>query len=68
LSITLRYNPAWCPEGVAEEDLVVAYFDVVGQEWVPLPSTVDTEDNIIRAGVSGFTMVAILAEGGPQGR
>lgn len=62
LILTFEYDPASCPKGVDEEDLVIAYFDVLRQEWVPLESTVDTENNTITAEVSGFTYFAILVK------
>ncbi|MDP2730108.1 MAG: hypothetical protein Q8O55_06475 [Dehalococcoidales bacterium] len=39
LTLTIEYDPADIPEGVAEEDLVIAYWD--GTEWVVLDSVVD---------------------------
>jgi len=62
LILTIEYDPASCPKGITKEDLVIAYFDVVRQEWVLLPSTVDTENNTVTAQVSHFTIFAILAK------
>ena len=61
ITITLSYNPASIPEGVAEEDLFVAFYDVSTGQWVVLPSTVDTENNTITVEVSGFTKFAVYS-------
>ena len=61
ITITLSYNPASIPEGVAEEDLFVAFYDVSTGQWVVLPSTVDTENNTITVKVSGFTKFAVYS-------
>ena len=61
ITITLNYDPASIPEGVAEEDLFVAFYDVSTGQWVVLPSTVDTENNTITVEVSGFTKFAVYS-------
>lgn len=61
ITITLNYDPASIPEGVAEEDLFIAFYNVPTGQWVTLPSTVDTEDNTVTVEVSGFTMFAIYS-------
>ncbi|GAI11022.1 unnamed protein product, partial [marine sediment metagenome] len=48
------------PEGVAEEDLVIAYYDEEAGEWVELDCVVDTVNNIITASVAHFTTFAII--------
>jgi hypothetical protein len=60
--ITLAYDPSLCPEGVAEEDLTIAYFDVETGKWVECECEVDIVNNIITAHVSHFTMFAVMAE------
>jgi len=63
LSITLEYDPALCPEGVAEENLVIAYYDVEMGKWVDLGHVVvDKETHRITAQVSHFTVFAILGK------
>jgi len=49
------------PEGVAPEDLVIAYWD--GDEWVELDSEVDIENSTITiiADVDHFTTFAVIA-------
>jgi len=48
------------PEGVAPEDLVIAYYDEEAGEWVELDCVVDTENNTITADVEHFTTFAII--------
>jgi len=55
------YNPDDIPEGVAEGDLVLAYYDEDAGVWVELDCDVDTENNIITAYITGFTTFAIIA-------
>ena len=54
-----EYNPDELAEGVAEEDLVIAYYDE--NKWITLDSVVDTESNTITAFVHHFTEFAVLA-------
>jgi len=55
------YDPDALPEGVAEEDLVIAYYDEDAGEWVDLPCTVDPVTHTVTAAVSHFTTFAIIA-------
>ncbi len=55
------YDPEALPEDVAEEDLVIAYYDEEAGEWVELDCVVDTENNTITASVEHFTTFAIIA-------
>ena len=59
--ITLTYDPAQIPEGVAEEDLVIAWWDKEAGEWVELLSVVNPVTNTITAEISHFTPFTILA-------
>ncbi len=61
MTITLEYDPAQIPEGVAEEDLVVAVYNSGTGEWEYLPVTVDTENNTVTADVRHFTVFSILS-------
>ena len=59
----MTYDPAALPEGVAAEDLVLAYYDEVSGEWVELTDiVVDTVNNTVSGTTSHFTQFAILAE------
>ncbi len=62
ITVNFTYDPAEIPEGVSEEDLVIAVWDEDAGKWVKLEScTVDPETNIIAAPVSHFTAFTILA-------
>jgi hypothetical protein len=65
ITITLNYDPGQIPAGVAEEDLVIAYYNVATGQWVILPSTVDTVNNTITAEVSHLTLFAVYAPAAP---
>ena len=62
ITLTWRYDPSALPEGVAEEDLVSAYYDEEAGRWVELDCTVDTTGNAITASLSHFTAFAIIAD------
>jgi hypothetical protein len=65
IEITLHYDPAQVPDGVAEEDLVVAYYNIATGQWVILPSSVDTVGHTITATVDHLTLFAVYASSGP---
>jgi hypothetical protein len=60
LTLTLNYDPAALPAGVAEEDLVIAYYDTITGKWVELQCVVDTVNNKITASVPHYTTFAII--------
>ena len=60
ITLEYTYDPAEIPEDVAEEDLVLAYYDEETGEWVELDCVVDTENNTITADVEHFTTFAII--------
>jgi len=62
ITIRLYYDPEKVPEGIAEKDLVIAYYNVSTQQWVVLPSTVDTDANIVTAETDHLTLFAVYAE------
>lgn len=59
--LTWSYDPADIPEGIAEDTLVIAYYDETAGEWVELECVVDAENNTITALVSHFTTFAIVS-------
>ncbi len=61
ITLTFTYDPDDIPEGVAEENLVIALWDEAAGEWVNLVATVDPETNTITAKVSHFTAITVLA-------
>ena len=65
--ITLKYtyDPAEVPEGVAEEDLVIAYYDEDAGEWVECECTCDPGTHCITASVTHFTTFATIAPAPP---
>ena len=63
ITITMTFDPASLPEGVLPEDVVIAYYDAVTDEWIELADiVVDTENNTVSGTTSHFTQFAILAE------
>ncbi|MBA7563940.1 hypothetical protein ES708_05602 [subsurface metagenome] len=60
ITLEYTYDPDDIPEGVAEKDLVIAYYDEYAGKWVELICTVDTANNTITAYVDHFTTFAIL--------
>lgn len=61
ITISLDYDPALIPDGVAEKDLVIAYYNISTKQWVILPSTVDVVNHVIEAEVSHTTLFAVYA-------
>jgi hypothetical protein len=59
ITLTFKYTEADIPEGVNEQDLVIAYWD--GGQWVSLTTTVSAAANTASAEVAHFTPFAILA-------
>lgn len=58
ITLSWSYDSDAVPEGVAEENLVLAYY--LDGEWVGLECVVNTDDNTITASVSHFTTFAII--------
>jgi len=62
ITITLHYDPGQVAAlGLAEENLKIALYNAATGEWQVLDSIVDTENNIITAEVSEFTMFAVYS-------
>jgi hypothetical protein len=60
LSLTLQYDAATVPEGVAENDLTIAYFDEEAGVWIELQGRVDTAASTVTARVPHFTTFAVV--------
>ncbi|GAI76990.1 unnamed protein product, partial [marine sediment metagenome] len=60
ITFTWSYDPDALPEGVAEKDLVLAYYDKDAGKWVELDCVVDTKNNTITASVKHFTTFALI--------
>jgi hypothetical protein len=65
MTLILQYDPALCPEGMAQEDLVIAYYDAQAGKWVQLECTVHTTSHTITAQVSRLNLFAILGKTAP---
>ena len=63
ITLTINYDPARLPQGVAEEDLYIAYWD--GSNWLALTTTVDTEANTLSCEPSHFTAFAVIGAVAP---
>jgi len=62
ITLAFTYDPSLIPEGVNEENLVIAVWDKTTGEWVVLEGcTVDLDSHTISAPVSHFTAFSILA-------
>lgn len=60
IELEIRYDPSQIPDGIDEEDLLIAYYDVEAAEWLELDGVVDTVGNTVTAEVSQLTAFAIL--------
>ena len=66
VTLTWDYEPADVPSGVAEEDLVLGYYDEDAGSWVVLEEfVVETLDMNITALVTHLTTFAIIAPAAP---
>ena len=65
ITLTWSYDPNDIPDAVAEEDLVLAWYDEAGDKWVELDCVVDTENNTITASIKHFTTFAIIGAAAP---
>ena len=65
ITLIWGYNPADVPSGIAEEDLILAYYDEDSNEWVKLSSEVNLANNVITASVDHFTDFAVIAAASP---
>ncbi len=60
ITLTQSYDPNDIPEGVAEEDLILAWYDEAGDRWIELDGVVYTGSNTIMAAIEHFTTFAII--------
>ncbi len=60
ITLTWRYDLNDIPEGVAEEDLGLAWYDEAADKWVELDCVVDIRNNTITASIEHFTTFAII--------
>jgi len=60
LMLTWRYDLWAIPEDFTEDDLSLAYYDDVAEQWVEVPSVVNSQDQTIAADVAHFTTFAVI--------
>jgi len=58
ITLTATYDPQGLPQGVAEDDLYIAYWD--GSQWLTLETTVNTEADTASCQLSHFTVFAVI--------
>ena len=61
VTLTWSYDPTDIPNGVAEEELGITYYDEDAASWQELESMVNPETNTITAPVGHFTTFAVIA-------
>jgi len=67
ITVTMSYAAAAIPAGVAEEDLVLAYYDAATGTWVEFTGiVVDPVNHVISGKTSHFTQFAVLAKAKPD--
>jgi hypothetical protein len=65
ITLTFTYDESLIPAGVAEENLVLAFWDASSGAWVNLECTVNPATNTITAKISHFTPFTVLAYTSP---
>jgi len=58
ITVTFAYDPNELPEDANENEVVITTFD--GEEWLQLPTEVDTENNTLSAEVRHFSYFSAL--------
>ena len=61
VTLTWRYDPADIPDGVDEEELVIAYYDEDADEWQELEFEVDPGSDTLSAYIDHFSTFAVIA-------
>lgn len=60
-TLTFSYSPSQLPQGFSPNNLTVARWDSLNNQWIYLESTIDTENGTVNALVSHFTTFTVLA-------
>jgi len=63
IEIVFTYEPGEIPEGVLEEELIIAFCDEDSGEWIQVPAVVDADNNTVTAQISHFTTYAVIGKG-----
>jgi hypothetical protein len=62
ITIVMKYDPAAVPEGVAENELTLAYYDTASSIWKTLSDVVvDTVNHTVSGKAIHFTLFSVLA-------
>jgi len=65
IKLILHYEPPGLSDDIDDKDLVIAYWDQGSQEWVVLPSVINTVAETVTAQLSHSSMFAMLATAPP---
>jgi hypothetical protein len=65
VSLNFSYDPWLIPPRVAEEELVMGYYDEATAQWLVLPSVVDMDSHIISAPIDHLSTFAVIAPNPP---
>ncbi|MFC1898817.1 helix-turn-helix domain-containing protein [Chloroflexota bacterium] len=60
IALTISYDPDDLPEGVDEEDLVLAWWDADAGEWIEVTTILDTENSTLTVMIDHFTIYGII--------
>ncbi|MBI4286690.1 MAG: DUF4399 domain-containing protein [Chloroflexi bacterium] len=60
ITITMKYDPAKLPAGVADSELFIAFWD--GAKWTALESTVDAAADTVSARATHFTVFGLMGK------
>ncbi len=61
VTLTWSYDPADIPDGVAEEDLVIAYYDEDAARWQELEFEIDPGSDTLTTYIDRFSTFAVIA-------
>ncbi len=63
VTLTMTYDPATLPAGVSENQLYIAYWSTTQNQWIKVPSTVDTSTHTLQANqLTHFTYFAVMGD------
>jgi len=65
VSLSFSYDPSQIPPQLAEEELVMGYYDDETDQWLVLPSTVDMANDTITATIDHLSIFAVIAPNPP---
>ena len=65
ITLTFKYDTSELPDGVAEENLILALWDEANEVWVNMESTVSPETDTISIEISHFSIYTVMARTSP---